>query len=306
MARLLLTGSEGLIGRAARRLLSGMGHAVHGFDLALPEGHPEHGDIRDPARLRRAIEGCDGVLHLAAVARVGEAEADPARCHAVNVEATAGLIDAVAASPRPPWLLFASSREVYGEPARLPVSEDMPIRPINSYGRSKAEAEALIDAAGRRGLTTLILRYANVYGSVHDHPDRVIPAFARASVRGATMHLRGRDNAFDFTHVEDVAHGTALAAQALIAGRGPLPPVHLASGRLTTLEDLARLARAAGGGRAAIREEATVQATVSRFCGDPARAQTLLGWRARIGLEEGVRRMVDGFADLEMERSMVA
>ena len=306
MARLLVTGAAGLIGQTVRRRLMATGHEVLGLDLAAPSGHPDHGDILDSTILQQRAVGCVGILHFAAIARVGESEADPQRCAAVNVDAVRKVLDIAAASPERPWVLLASSREVYGEPVRLPVVEADPIAPINVYGRSKAAAEALVIAARACGLRTQIARFANVYGRIDDHPDRVVPAFARAAAEGATMHLRGSNNAFDFTHVDDVAAGTRSLVDALLDGARDLPPIHFTTGQPTRLRALAELAQKLAGGRSLLVEEPSVDGTVARFWGDPDRARQLLGWEPRIDLPFGLARMIEAFGALATERALVA
>lgn len=295
MARLLLTGSEGLIGRALRRELVRHGHEVRGFDIRLPLEHPQHGDVRSSSSLRARARNCEGILHFAAVARVGASEADPELCRAINVDSVRHVLAIADSLPGRPFVLLASSREVHGEPVRLPVAETDPIRPINVYGRSKAAAERLVESARAQGQRTQIVRFANVYGSIDDHPDRVVPAFARAAAMGAEMHVRGPSNTFDFTHADDVARGTASVVEALLQGARDLPPIQLVSGVPTRLDDLARLARRLGGGKARYLEEATAACTVTRFLGCPGRARTLLGWRAEIDLETGLSLLIEDF-----------
>ena len=308
MARLLITGAAGLIGRALRRVLETAGHQVVGFDNALSPCHPDYGDSRSPAAVAARAAGCEGIVHLAAIARVSVSAADPGLCRSVNVGGVRAVLDAARHLPERPFVLLASSREVYGEPLVLPVAETAPFAPINVYGRSKVAAERLVAHARSAGLHTQIVRYANVYGSIDDHPDRVVPAFTRAAAQGGLLHVRGAENAFDFTHVDDVAHGTARLVAALLAGERDLPPVHFATGEPTTLRALARHAHRLGSGRARLVEEPTVDGTVARFWGDPARARSLLGWTASISLEEGLRAMIDGFARAAMtaDRSLVA
>jgi len=103
-----------------------------------------------------------GVVHLAAVSRVIDGERDPARCWAVNVEGTRTVVEAAQSSPLRPWVIYASSREVYGQPSALPASEDCDRAPLNVYGRSKVAAEDLVTASG---LAHAIVRFSNVYGA---------------------------------------------------------------------------------------------------------------------------------------------
>ena len=308
MARLLITGSSGLIGRALRRVLRRQGHDVLGFDIAVPPGHPDYGDSRSAAALAARAAGCRGIVHLAAIARVGASAAQPGLCRSVNVGGVRAVLQAARRLPERPFVLLASSREVYGEPGRLPVVETDPFAPINVYGRSKVAAERLVEHARAAGLHTQIARYANVYGCIEDHPDRVVPAFTRAAAEGGLMHVRGAENAFDFTHVDDVARGTARLVEALLAGERDLPPVQFVTGEPTSLRALARSAHRLGSGGTRLVEEPTVGGTVAQFWGDPARARRLLGWEASITLESGLKAMIDGFARalLTADRSLVA
>jgi len=146
LERILITGSFGLVGTAATRALAGAGYAVRGFDVAAvrPE---ERGDVRAPEALREALASCAGVVHLAAVSRVLWGERRPEECWTTNVEGTRNVLEAAAASRHRPWVVVASSREVYGQVDTQPVAEDAPRRPVNVYGRSKAAAEDLTRAA---------------------------------------------------------------------------------------------------------------------------------------------------------------
>lgn len=235
---LLVTGSAGLIGKAICMRLSRAGIAVTGYDL---RDDPAR-DTRDPVMLGRALEGVTGVIHLAAVSRVVWAQNAPELARDVNVGALAGLIGHLRAQPIRPWLIFASSREVYGEQAALPVSEDAALRPLNVYARTKVDGEDLVSAAAEAGLAAQIVRFSNVYGAVDDHADRVIPAFARTAACGGTVRVAGADNMFDFTHVDDVTEGLFLMVQAMIAGE-TMPPIHLLTGNGTTLGEAAALAQ---------------------------------------------------------------
>ena len=214
--RILITGSEGLVGSALRMALEARGAHVTGLDLRGSEG--EEGDVRDAGRVRDAADGCHGIVHLAAVSRVVWGEREPETCREVNVGGLRNVIAAASAgraeSSRRPWVVFASSREVYGQPGRLPVTEDAPLRPINVYGRSKVEGERLVEAARDEGLRAAIVRLSNVYGSTRDHPDRVVPAFARGAVTGSALRVEGADHTFDFTHIDDTTRGISSRSSA--------------------------------------------------------------------------------------------
>ena len=202
--KVLITGSQGLIGRHLAPALIEAGIEVVAFDKLLSDSDDRPFDTRNRDQVAAAIAGCRGVIHLAAVSRVVWCERDPELCQQVNVEGTRNVYDAVMASDHRPFVLFASSREAYGSPTSMPVSEDCPLVPCNVYGRSKLEGELLTKAISAAGVTTSILRFSNVYGCSADHVDRVITAFARQAARGGAIYIEGSQCVFDFTHVHDV------------------------------------------------------------------------------------------------------
>jgi nucleoside-diphosphate-sugar epimerase len=287
---ILITGSSGLIGSALRRAFEAQGDEVRCLDL-LARGSSA-GDVRDPQRLRAAFDRVDGVVHLAAVSRVVWAERAPDECQSTNVVGTRNVLHAAAASARRPWVLFASSREVYGEPEKLPVDEAAPLQPLNVYGRSKVEGEALVAAARRDGVRATVVRLSNVYGSVDDHVDRVVPAFVRAAIANDPLHVEGAEHVFDFTHVDDVASGLRSVCQLLAASGVLPPPVHLVSGVGTTLLELATMARRLAGAESPIQVRPARRFDVTRFIGCPERARQLLGWSAQTNLETGMRGLI--------------
>jgi UDP-glucose 4-epimerase len=289
----LVTGSSGLVGRALRVALVSRGFEVSELDIRT--SGPSHGDVRDPDRVRRAVNGCDGVVHLAAVSRVIWAEQDPQLCMSTNVPGLRNVLHCISENPRRPWLVFASSREVYGQPSRLPASEDCPLQPINVYGRSKVEGEKLVDAARRDGLRAAIVRLSNVFGCARDYPDRVVPAFARAVVEGSPLRVDGAGNTFDFTHIDDVTRGLVALVELLCAGEAAPPPIHFVTGSPTTLGELADLATSIAGHASAIHVAPPRSFDVGRFYGDPARASSLLGWTPQVALEQGLSQLIEDF-----------
>ena len=301
---ILVTGSAGLIGSAVRRALRQAGQDIRELDCRFHESRFQYGDVKDAKSVARAVRGCTGIVHLAAVSRVVWGEEDPRECWHTNVGGTDNVVRAALETKPSPWLIFASSREVYGQADRLPVKEDAPLKPINVYAHAKVEGERLVSLARERGLQTAIVRLSNVYGSADDHEDRVVPAFARASALGLPMKLEGRDHVFDFTHVDDVASGLSSLVARLKCGVTDMPILHLATGRPTTLDALAAIANLAGGGRSRTYEAPQRDFDVARFVGDASLAEAWLDWRPRISIEQGVTRMVDAFTAMADTRSI--
>ncbi|MBY0501548.1 MAG: NAD(P)-dependent oxidoreductase [Alphaproteobacteria bacterium] len=299
--KILITGSEGLIGSALTKRLENQNIEVIGFDKKFTEGHPFYGDILNQNLLQLAINECDGIIHLAAVSRVIWGEKNPDLCWKTNYEATVTLLEKSITSDKKPWILYASSREVYGNPSVLPATEKTPHSPINIYGESKAAAENAMLEARDSGLNTAIVRFSNVYGSLNDHHDRVIPAFCKAAATGAPIRVDGSKNTFDFTHIDDVAEGTLKIINLLCAGEKNLPFFHLTTGKQTSLEQAANLANKAGKNQSEIREALPRQYDVPHFCGDSSQTQRILDWTPNIDIEEGIKRLTALFQDLVNE-----
>lgn len=291
---ILVTGSSGLIGRAFMARMKPAGFQPLCFDIR--ETTPAaFGDLRDDRALERAVADAAGIVHLGGVSRVVWGERDPEQCWAVNVEATRKILALALNSRRRPWLVYASSREVYGQQTVFPVSETAQLMPKNIYARSKVAAEELVLAAREAGLATAIARFSSVYGDADDHADRVVPAFASAAAWGGTMRIDGPDCAFDFTHVGDVAAGVVKICAALAAGEKSLPALHFVSGVRTSLRELAALAANLAHCPVQVSLAAPRTFDVSAFCGDPTRTAAILGWRAKTPLHVGLGELIGQF-----------
>ncbi len=288
---ILVTGSEGLIGRAIVERLRAAGHYVRPFDIRSSVFE----DTRNTESLFQAMDGVDGIVHLAAVSRVVWGEQNPELTWDVNVTALENLTARALSMPNKPWIVFASSREVYGQSDTLPVKESAPHQPMNTYARSKVAGEQIANAASKKGLVANICRFSNVYGCPMDHEDRVSMAFARVAALGGEMRVDGSNNIFDFTHVNDVADGLFKLVEATRT-EGQLPPVHFVTGRPVTLGELAQLAASTSRHQVTLRESPPRSFDVHAFVGDPTATERLIGWRASTPLEAGFADLVDKIA----------
>ena len=293
--KVLITGSAGLIGSALSTSLRELGVAVIGIDIGLEPHHEDYGDILDYNRVAEAASQVNGIIHLAAVSRVIFGEKNPKLCWKTNVDGTKQILEAALESPTKPWVLYASSREVYGQQEHLPVKETAPLIPINIYGESKIAAEEAVENAVKRGLKGSIIRFSNVFGSVNDHHDRVIPAFCAAAANGWDIRVDGRDNLFDFTFIDDVVQGILSCIYALQEHSHPLPPIHLTAGHGVTLGEVASYAQKASNYKLQIVEAPSRSFDVSRFSGDISRAKDLLRWEACVHVREGINRLINQF-----------
>tara|TARA_Y100000815_G_scaffold65487_1_gene54423 strand:- start:14392 stop:15294 length:903 start_codon:yes stop_codon:yes gene_type:complete len=290
MRKILITGHCGLVGRYLAALLSARGFLLSSLDIA-----DSTGDITRSADIEQAVRGCHGVVHLAAVSRVVWGQRNPELCWRTNALASEALLNAAINSPLQPWVLVASSREVYGEAKQLPVSEDIALAPVNIYGKAKLTMEQAAIKARNSGINTAIVRLANVYGCTLDHSDRVLPAFCRNAAEGLPLRVDGFDHLFDFTHISDTVAGMIEMVGLLEAGEKGIPPIHLLPGIGTTLLEAAQMAVRSAGSHSAIVQAPSRNYDVSRFVGDPSRAKALLGWQAAIPPEQGIAQLVTAF-----------
>ena len=300
MNRILVTGSDGLVGTALCNLLESAGNEVVRLDLRPRHKSSSPGDVLDLRSLSSSAASCAGIIHLAAVSRVIWGETDPEGCLRSNVLGTANIAEVAASLPTRPWVVLASSREVYGRARTLPVTERHVTAPVNVYGRSKLFAEHVVRSLDQTGRRVAIVRLSSVYGSADDHPDRVVPAFCRAALAHDRLRVNGSKCTFDFTHVDDAAAGILRTAQMLASGHALAEPINLVSGIPTSLHELATLIIRCAGSRSIIVEQPPRSYDVSHFVGNPAGADAILGWKVATTIEQGVARLL---TDLRSRRA---
>ena len=229
------------------------------------------GDIRDVDTVREALRHATLVYHLAAQATVMGAARDVDYSFTTNVVGTFNVLK-TAAERGVRRVVFASSREVYGEPVGLPVDESHPLLSINIYGASKVAGEALCRAFAREtSVATSVLRLANVFGE-RDF-GRVIPHWIEEARDGRDLVVYGGEQIIDFIWVGYVCRALVRAADAELA----LPPINIASGTGTRILDLARRIGQLAGSASAVRVEPRRSIEVTRFIGSTDRMIQLLG-----------------------------
>jgi UDP-glucose 4-epimerase len=205
------------------------------------------GDIRNADVVAETLRGADAVYHLAAQSTVMGAVDDLDYSFSTNAIGTFNVLrESARASVR--RVVFASSREVYGEPIELPVDEGQPLLAINFYGASKVMGEAYCRAFRRaNGLNTVILRLANVYGP-RDF-GRVIPLWVDQAVAGQDLVVYGGKQVLDFVWVGQIVEALMRTADL----EGPMPPINIGSGTGTRIVDLARRIRLLAGSHSQIQ-----------------------------------------------------
>lgn len=261
-------------------------------------------DVRDREALRRILAGKDvaAVLHFAGLKAVAESVEKPLLYYDHNVGGTIALLEIMKAL-RIERFVFSSSATVYGEPQRLPLTEDHPLSPASPYGNTKLIVEYLLADAARadKRFRYAALRYFNPVGAhssgrigedPRGDPQNLFPYLARVAV-GTLPALRVFGNDYDttdgtgirdFIHVMDLALGHVAALQALDRGEQSLT-VNLGTGRgYSVLEAVAAFEHACG--RSIPLEFVSRRAgDIGASFADPSRAATHIGWKAQLDLE---------------------
>ena len=306
--RVLVTGGAGFIGSHVADALMARGDAVVVLD-DLSNGVPDNvppgaafveGDVRDPDAVDRAFTAldapCEAVCHLAGQASTFKSFDEPAWDMDVNGVGTARMLEG-ARRHGAGVFLYASSMTAYGDPAGLPVTEDMPSAPLSYYGITKWAAErAVIISAQQPGtdLRAVAFRMFNVYGprqSLTNPYQGVLGIFLGNVLRGEPIRIFGDgEQSRDFVYVGDVARAWAMALHA-----PPSDPValNLGTNTKTSINQLWRHAvRAAGQdpGSWPVSYEDGRPGDQRHMRADIARAEQLLGWRPMVSLADGMAR----------------
>jgi UDP-glucose 4-epimerase len=268
--------------------------------------HLVRGDIRDRAALVAALResGASAVIHFAGLKAVGESVTQPLAYYDNNVVGTLCLLEAMRECGVR-TLVFSSSATVYGDPQRLPLTEDHPLSATNPYGHTKLMIEEILrdlhrsDASWKVG----ILRYFNPAGAhasgligedPQGIPNNLLPIVAQVAVgRRASLNVWGNDyptpdgtGVRDYIHVVDLALGHLKALKALEQPQvwtGCLT-VNLGTGTGYSVLDIVRGFEQASGRAVPYKIAPRRPGDIASCYADPQRAVTLLGWRAERGI----------------------
>ena len=300
--KVLVTGGAGFIGSHLVERLLRDGHAVRVLDN-FATGRRENllpmqaelelveGDIQSYERVHRAVRGCEGVFHVAALPSVPRSLQDPLTSNATNVTGTLNVLLA-ARDEGVARVVFSSSSSVYGANPALPKHEDLPLTPISPYAVAKLAGEGYCRSFFEVfQLETVALRYFNVFGPRQDPLSQysaVIPRFITALEAGAAPVVYGDgEQSRDFTYVDNVVEGTVLAMTAPAVGGKVF---NVATGRRVALNELLERLQTLIGGDVAVRHEASRPGDVRHSHAQIERAERELGYRTTVSVEEGLRR----------------
>jgi UDP-glucose 4-epimerase len=287
MTKILVTGSAGFIGSALREYLEAKDIKVVSYDI---KDAPDY-DVRNINNLRNLIKDVEGIIHLAAVSRVITAQQQPHECISTNIGGTSNLLElARTRNGTLPWIIFGSSREVFGEPEIFPVTEKSPRIPINIYGLSKITGEHLCETYTKYyNLKIRILRFSNVYTGVNDHLDRVIPKFILQALKDEDLYINGSgEERFDFTYISDVIKGIWGCFEEIRTSKSPLDDFNLSIGTPVSLKILAEIIVEKTNSNSKIMFNPSRDYDVNHFYASPKKAIERLGFEPSVSIDKGI------------------
>jgi nucleoside-diphosphate-sugar epimerase len=308
LAKYLVTGVAGFIGRSIAAELLKRGETVRGIDSFITGKRANlagleamefiEGDLADPAACVRACAGVEIAFHEAALASVPRSVADPVTTNVNCVDATLNLLVA-ARQAGVRRVVYAGSSSVYGDSPTLPKREEMLPNPISPYAVAKLAGEHYMRVFSRvYGMETVVLRYFNVFGPYQDptsHYSGVLAIFCRLMLAGEQPTIYGDgEQSRDFTYIDNVVHANLLAAAA---------PAGKVSGQMMN---------AATGTRITLNRTFEILCELTGYDGKPAYGQPrsgdirdsladiqlageLLGYEPIVDFREGLRRTVEWY-----------
>jgi UDP-glucose 4-epimerase len=299
--RILVTGSSGTIGTRLCEELLGSNYQVTGFDLkpnkwsSTVNERTVIGDLTDPSSLSALSGNWDAVVHLAANARVYNLVVNPLLARD-NSEMTVNILEFMR-HRKISKLIFASSREVYGNSYRIKRSEKagLGVEDCESpYAASKLGGEVLIHAYHHcYGLNYIILRFSNVYGR-YDDSDRVIPLFIRLARTNKDLVIYGKRKLLDFTYIDDTVEGIINAIEHFDSAGNDV--FNIASGEAVSILRIARLIKKHMRAHNNIALADSRTGEVVRFAADITKAKRKLGYKPKTDIELGIQKTIQWYA----------
>ena len=295
----LVTGGAGFIGSHVVEQLLTSGAKVRVLDN-LSSGSRENlaevfdkielivGDITDSTTVKQAVQGVEGIFHLAAKTSAPGSIESPVEYHTTNVLGSLHVIEAARFQKTP--LVFSSSAAVYGDTETIPVGEKTECEPLSPYGLQKLEVEGYLRLFAEE-IPSYCLRYFNVYGPRQDPSSSysgVISRFCEAISEGRDITIYGNgEQTRDFIFVEDVARANLLAMDGAVAGARQL---NVGTGTEISLNHLATLLMNLCRRDVAIKQEPARKGDIFRSASNSTAAKTEIGFSAQTDFAGGLQK----------------
>jgi len=291
-----ITGGAGFVGSHIVKKLINDGHKVIVIDN-LKTGKKENlgahianvefiqGDIRDYDLLKNSFKNIDGVFHQAALASVPDSFRIPNEYHDVNVTGTENIFKLAAQEGFK--AVYASSSSVYGNPVKIPISEDHPKKPINPYAKTKLDDEELAQKYASHGTKIIGLRYFNIFGEGQSRDYAgVIKKFLENIYNNKPPIVNGDGlQTRDFVYIEDVVSANLLAMQ------NPIKHAFINIGTnssITILELAEQIIKISGLSLKVIHGEA-LEGDIKQSVADISLAKKLLNWEPKTTLNDWLK-----------------
>ena len=297
--RVLVTGAAGFLGSHLVPRLIEAGASVCALDRPNARSWPRLENVADCLRADvdelampthdAALRGVTTIIHLAAAGVVGELS-DPREVVHGNIDGTMAVL--MAARRLGARVVYCGSCFEYGSGERW--TEDALPAPSTEYGAAKSGGWLLAQAFARRtGIEVVSLRPFTMYGPM-EPPGRLVPSVVRRALSGQPIDLTPGDQARDFIYVEDVADAFVAAATRDAAVGGTF---NVCTGSAVTVRYVVETILRSSGSVSEARFGALAYRPTEykMLSGDPSRAERVLGWRARVSLEDGLNRTVAWF-----------
>lgn len=302
--KIIVTGGSGFLGSHMIPALEAVGHTILNIDIREPK-HVEVetvvADILDKPKMMEIIKDADAVLHLAGLIEAGESVKDPQTFIDVNISGTVNVLEAMKANGIN-TILFSSSAAVYGEPKNIPITEDDPTMPINPYGMTKLAMEGLISSYVKaHGMTGVALRYFNLYGPKehHEPESHAMPRFIKQIYNGEEVTVYGSgEHQRDYIHVKDIADAHLKALDYAVKNQGEYHYFNLSTEKPSTVLDIAKAVESAMGKEANIKHLPERPGDPLVLYANASKAHEILGWKAQVSLEDGIKETVDYFVKI--------
>ncbi|NUP12398.1 MAG: SDR family NAD(P)-dependent oxidoreductase [Polyangiaceae bacterium] len=308
--KVLVTGGAGFIGSHIVERLVREGHQVVAYDN-LASGKRENlahvgeikgagelelvvADVRDAPQLDYYASGCDVIFHEAAVVSVPYSVEHPQETHDVNIQGTLNVLHS-AKRRSVKRVVFACSAAVYGEDPEMPKRETMRAAPMSPYGIEKITGEYYMSVWTQLyGVETVSLRYFNVFGERQDPASPysgVISIFVDRVLKGSGVTIFGDGLQYrDFVYVGNVVDANIRAATTPgIGGRA----YNVGCGQKTTLLDLLSTIERIAGSKVERTMAPPRAGDIRESIADIGRISDELGYRPTVGVEEGLRRLIE-------------
>lgn len=291
-----VTGGAGFVGSHIVKKLISDGHRVIVIDN-LKTGKKEnlgkrvddvefiHGDIRDYNLLKNSFRSVDGVFHQAALASVPDSFRIPDEYHDVNVNGTENIFKLAVQEGFK--VVYASSSSVYGNPVKIPISEDHPKNPINPYAQTKLDDEELAQKYADQGAKIIGLRYFNIFGERQSRDYAgVIKKFLENIYNNKPPIVNGNGlQTRDFVYVEDVVRANLLAMNSTIRHAF----INIGTNSSITILELAEQIIKISGLSLKLVHGPALEGDIEQSVADISLAKKLLNWEPKMTLSDWLK-----------------